>query len=77
MNVGWINPKTRLKDVDKLRKTTKIGDEITYEMEKVVVVNVFRNLIQVETVRRPKRKLTITFAELLFNNRGLSVEEEK
>ena len=77
MNVGWINPKTRLKDVDKLRKTTKVGDKITYEMEKVVVVNVFRNLIQVETVKKPKRKQTITFADLLFNNKGLSVEEEK
>lgn len=77
MNVGWQNPKIKLKDVDKLRKTTKIGDKITYGMEKVVVINVFRNLIQIETVKRPKRKQTISFVDLLFNNRGLSGEEEK
>ena len=77
MNVGWINPKARMKDVDKLRKNTKVGDKITYGMEEVVVVKVFRNLIQVENVRRPKRKQTISFVDLLFNNRGLSGEEEK
>lgn len=77
MNVGWVNPKARMRDVDKLRKTTKVGDKITYGMENVVVVNVFRNLIQIETVRRPKRKQTISFTDLLFNNKGLREQEEK
>lgn len=43
----------------------------------MVVVNVFRNLIQVETVKRPKRKQTISFADLLINNKGLIGEEKK
>lgn len=77
MNVGWVNPKARMKDVDKLRRNTKVGDKITYGMEKVVVVNVFRNLIQVESVRRPKRKQTISFVDLLFNNKGLSGKEQE
>lgn len=77
MNVGWVNPIARMKDVDKLRRNTKVGDKITYGMEKVVVVNVFRNLIQVESVRRPKRKQTISFADLLFNNKGLSGKEQE
>ncbi len=77
MNVGWQNPKIKVKDVDKLRKITKVGDKITYGMDKVVVINVFRNLIQIETVKRPKKLQTISFVDLLFNNRGLSGEEEK
>lgn len=68
----------RVKDVEKLKQTVKVGDKFTYSptLEKVVVVKVFRHLIQIESAKKQKRKApiirTISFVELLFNNMGLT-----
>lgn len=78
MNNAWVKPMLRVKDVERLKQTVKVGDKFTYSptLEKVVVVKVFRHLIQIESARKQKRKVsiirTISFVELLFNNMGLT-----
>lgn len=78
MNNAWVKPMLRMKDVERLKQTVKVGDKFTYSptLEKVVVVKVFRHLIQIESARKQKRKVpiirTISFVELLFNNMGLT-----
>lgn len=78
MNNAWVKPVFRIKDVEKLKQTVKVGDKFTYRPteEKVTVVKVFPHLIQIESVKKPKRRFqimrTITFVELLFNNMGLT-----
>ena len=78
MNNAWAKPIISIKDVEKLRQTIKVGDKFTYipTLEKMVVVKVFRHLIQIESVKKQKRRVqitrTISFVELLFNNMGLT-----
>lgn len=78
MNNAWVKPMLRVKDVEKLKQTVKVGDKFTYSpmLEKVVVVKVFHHLIQIESAKKQKRKApiirTISFVELLFNNMGLT-----
>lgn len=78
MNNAWVKPVFRIKDVEKLKQTIKVGDKFTYRptKEKVTVVKVFPHLIQIESAKKPKRRFqimrTITFVELLFNNMGLT-----
>lgn len=78
MNNAWVKPMLRMKDVERLKRTIKVGDKFTYRptLEKVVVVKVFRHLIQIESIRKQRRKMpiirTISFVELLFNNMGIT-----
>lgn len=74
MSTGWVKPILRIKDVEKLKKTIKDGDKIILKpsMEKVIIIKRFPNLIRIENLKRPQKRVrTITYKELLFNNMGL------
>ena len=75
MSTGWVKPILRIKDVEKLRETVKVGDKITLKptLEKVVIIEKFSYLLRIENLKgRKKRMRTITYKELLFNNMGLN-----
>lgn len=86
MNKAWIKPEFNIKDVDKTRRNTKVGDKLIYtnhikfsederivipKTEKVRVVKKYTHLVQVENPKRPDRGLrTMTYKEILFQKKG-------
>ncbi len=58
MNNAWVKPMLRMKDVERLKQTVKVGDKFTYSptLEKVVVVKVFRHLIQIESAKKTEKE---------------------
>ncbi|HCD43832.1 MAG TPA: hypothetical protein DEQ64_08885 [Lachnoclostridium sp.] len=80
MNAGWVKPILRIKDVEKLRETVKVGDKITLKptMEKVVIIEKFPYLLRIENLKWTQREIrTISYKELLFNNMGLIYNREE
>ena len=84
----WLHkPVITRKDVDKLRRTLKIGENLIYrsaiketiderivmpKYEKVVVKKKYPHLVVVENPRRPGKALkTMTYKQILFQKRGL------
>lgn len=73
------------KDVDKLKKTLKIGDKLYYRTvirengenavskdEKVFVIKKFPHLVLVGNPKKPEKGMkTMTYKEILFQRKGL------
>jgi hypothetical protein len=80
VNAGWVKPILRIKDVEKLRETVKVGDKITLKptMEKVVIIEKFPYLLRIENLKWTQREIRIiSYKELLFNNMGLIYNREE
>lgn len=75
MNNSWTKPLIGVKNVENLRNSIKVGDKITLRpsMERVKVIEKFPHLIRIQNKREPYWRIrTITYREILFNNRGLT-----
>jgi hypothetical protein len=60
-----------IKDVDKLRKTLRIGDKLSKD-EKIFVLKKFPHLVLVGDPKRPEKGMrTMTYKEILFQRKGL------
>ena len=71
------NPGITMRDLAEFKRSVKVGDKFTYksyrrdfvwgvriETEKMIVVRKFPHLVQVESVKDPKRIATMSYVEL-------------
>lgn len=61
----------RVKDVEKFKRSVKVGDKYIYDMDQVAVVAIFKNVLQIKNNNNQKIIRTISFNDLFMSKRGL------
>jgi helix-turn-helix protein len=61
----------RVKDVEKFKRSVKVGDKFIYGTDQVAVVATFKKVLQIKNIKNQEIIRTISFNDLFMSRRGL------